>query len=75
VQKYHCPRFLVEFDIKVLVQLFNPLLLHPLLRICELADGSIDVEFSGSKVPSVSVSIDQRIMLGVPHTIVFHRRG
>ena len=53
----HSPGLLVEVNIEVLVQLFNFLSLHPLLRICELADSAIDVELSRPQISSVLISM------------------
>jgi hypothetical protein len=47
---------LVEFDIKVLIELFDALLLHPFFCVGELSYGTRDIELSGSKIPSTLMS-------------------
>jgi hypothetical protein len=49
---YHLPGSLICFDIIILVQFLHPLLLQPMFCIGELANCAIDVELSGSEVPS-----------------------
>jgi len=49
---YHLPGPLIYFDIIILVQFLHPLLLQPMFCIGELANCAIDVELSGSEVPS-----------------------
>ena len=49
---YHLPSPLIYFDIIMLVQFLYPLLLQPMFCIGELANCAIDVELSGSEVPS-----------------------
>ena len=49
---YHLPGPLICFDIIILVQFLHPLLLQPTFCIGELANCAIDVELSGSEVPS-----------------------
>ncbi len=50
---YHQPGLLVCFDVKVVVELFHPLFLEPLLRVGELPDGALDIELAGSEISTV----------------------
>jgi hypothetical protein len=72
---YHRPSLLVEVDIEVFIQLFDLFGLHPLLRIRELADRTVNIELSRSQIPSISISMCYLGMETQTRTVVFHHRG
>ena len=72
---YHLPGPLICFDIIMLVQFFHPLLLQPMFCIGELANCAIDVELSGSEVPSRKGQHGPSEEKLFPRTVKWHHHG